>query len=340
MPPTTRPSGTHRHVRMRLTTGGIVMAVMVGLALAVGAGGDPASVTTQVSADGSPRAAHGACARSHRGIPRCRPLVGAAHGSNTEPTALEAPAGRPLGVRRTYFTGDQVDYAVRTARADVAAGRVPWISFKLPMSWADMAAGRGDAWASDLARRLARVPGPVWLAFHHEPEGDGDLAAWRRMQEHLAPLVRSRAHNVAYTVILTGWNQLYGDDEFGLERIWPRGVKIDIAGFDVYNEFGVVKDGRYDDRWPGMRKTFYQPLSRWAAAHDVRWAVAETGYTDDAARAYAGYLRDTYRAVSKLDGVAFTYFDSPLNSVASWELNLRAKQRAFTALLGRSPRAG
>ena len=36
---------------------------------------------------------------------------------------------------------------MRLAEADLAAGRLPWISFKLPYSWPDMAAGKGDAWA-------------------------------------------------------------------------------------------------------------------------------------------------------------------------------------------------
>ena len=38
-----------------------------------------------------------------------------------------------------------VDFA--TAKADIAAHRVPWISFKLPYSWPDMVAGKGDAGA-------------------------------------------------------------------------------------------------------------------------------------------------------------------------------------------------
>ena len=47
------------------------------------------------------------------------------------------------------------------------------MSFKLPHSWGEMAAGAGDAWAKNLAARFGRLNGPVWLAFHHEPEGDG-----------------------------------------------------------------------------------------------------------------------------------------------------------------------
>ena len=120
--------------------------------------------------------------------------------------------GQQLGVRRTYWGATQVDSAVKIAKTDLAAGRLPWISFKLPYGWADMAAGKGDAWIRDLATKLSKLNGPVWLAFHHEPEGDGDIKQWTAMQARLAPIVRSTAPNVAYSIVLTGWHQLYGDD--------------------------------------------------------------------------------------------------------------------------------
>ena len=90
----------------------------------------------------------------------------------------------------------------------MAHDRVPWLSFKLPYSWADMANGRGDAWAKDLANQLGAVNGPVWVAFHHEPEGDGPIADWVRMQQHLSPIFRAKP-NIAFTVITTGWDTFF-----------------------------------------------------------------------------------------------------------------------------------
>ena len=313
----------------------LLLVLAVGGSALIGATGSAAPTPAAVSAPkdvGAPP-----CAMVGRVPTTCRPLVGAAHGANTEPTSLENRAGQRLGVRRTYWTGTQVDSAVAVARLDVRRGRVPWISFKLPLSWEAMAAGQGDAWARDLARKLARVPGPVWLAFHHEPEGDGNLLAWRKMQERLAPLVRRIAPNVAYTVILTGWNQLYGDAAYGFDRLWPRGVEIDLAGFDLYNEYGVTKNGNYDDRWPCMRCVFYRPLERWAERHDVAWGIAEFGWTDEAAARRPHWLRHTYHEVRKAGGVAFTYFDTPYNSIASWDLTSAAKKRLFTDIVGRGP---
>ncbi len=125
------------------------------------------------------------CAYNQRGIPSCGTLLGAAYGSNSDPVDWERQMGHRLGVHRTYFDGSEVDEAVAQARADLAHQRIPWISFKLPHSWGAMAAGEGDAWALDLSRQLARLPGPVWVAFHHEPEGDGNVEDWTAMQTRL-----------------------------------------------------------------------------------------------------------------------------------------------------------
>lgn len=273
------------------------------------------------------------CRYTRRGLPQCGAYVGAAHGGNSDPAGLEKEIGRRLGVRRTYYGASGVDKAVRTARADVAAGRLPWISFKLPHSWAAMANGHGDAWARDLVERLDAIPGPVWLAFHHEPEGDGDIGAWRRMQERLAPRVRKWADNVAYTVILTGWNQLYGPASYSLSALWPRGVKIDVAGFDVYNSYG--RDGRLVEN--DVVKDYFAPLSRWASRQGVRWGLAETGYSDPAAALDPTWIRRSAKALAARGGVAFTYFDSPYNSTANWVLSTDAKITDFASAVRESP---
>lgn len=324
----------------------LTLALVTGLALATGPGQqvnaqpptvEPA-VAPSLSSTLSPavskpvpaRRLSNGCRVGPRGLPGCGAYMGASHGGNDDPRALERRAGTRLGVRRTFYRGDQVDYAVTTARADLAAGRLPWISFKLPLSWQDMASGRGDAWARALAGRLADLPGPVWVAFHHEPEGDGNMMAWRRMQERLAPIMRSTARNVAFTVILTGWNQLFGSPAYRLSRIWPRGTKIDVAGFDIYNEFGVSKHGSTIDEWPRMRQDYFKPLSSWARRHGVAWGLAETGITNHGFRSSPRWIQRSFRSLRSHGGVAFAYFDSPLNTSASYALTSRAKIGSFT----------
>lgn len=275
------------------------------------------------------------CGYTPRGIPSCGAFVGAAHGSNSDPTSLESTLGGQLGVRRTYYTASGVAKAVTNASADLAAGRLPWVSFKLPYGWADMAAGAGDAWARDLARRLAALPGPVWVAFHHEPEGDGDIQQWRKMQEHLAPLVRGAAPNVAFTVVVTGWNQFYGDPKYSLSQIWPRGVTIDVAGFDIYQQYGVVKNGTTTTKWTDFGK-YFTLISSWARTANVHWGLAETGVTSAAVKARPTIIADTVRQMVSYGGIGYSYFDTTLNSVADWSLSTTAKVDGFGKALAGS----
>lgn len=322
------------------------LASLTTVAALLGAGAtllpEPAAVlpggsgTAAAAATATARSA-GDCRPSERGVPSCGALVGATHGANDEPVVLERAAGQRLGIRRTYYTASQVDGALEEARTDVRAGRVPWISFKLPTSWDRMAAGAGDAWARDLAQRLDQLPGPVWLAFHHEPEGDGRIQDWTRLQERLGPIVRRTADNVAFTVVLTGWNQLYGDPAYALGRIWPD-TKVDVAGFDVYNEYGVVKDGRRIDDWPHIVRNYYRPLAAWAEREGVAWGLAEVGLTDEAAARRPHWIRMAARALRRSGGVAFTYFDTYLNAYGSWSLKAGPKLTDFVRALRASAR--
>ena len=194
-----------------------------------------------------------------------------------------------------------------------------------------MAAGAGDAWAKDLATRLSRLDGPVWVAFHHEPEGDGDIDAWRRMQERLAPLVRSAAPNVAYTVVLTGWNQFFGKAEYSLANLWPRDTKVDVAGFDLYNEYGVRKNGSTITRWPDFDTEYFAKIQQWADARGIAWGMAEWAYTDEGHRYDKDWIEKTYHQMVARGGVAAAYFDTELNAYGSWLLGTDSKRADLAA---------
>ncbi len=276
------------------------------------------------------------CSYTLRGIPKCGVLLGAAYGSNTEPLEWERSMGHPLGVRRTYWAGDDVAQAVTTAQRDLRQHRLPWMSFKLPYSWEQMRDGLGDAWALDLANRMSRVDGPVWLAFHHEPEGDGDIQAWRAMQARLAPIVRGAAPNVAYTIILTGWTQLHGDARYSFDSIWPQGTEIDVAGFDVYDKYGVVRNGSRSNLATDFDGDYYKAFERFAEKQDLVWAIAETGHTDRSADVRTDWVLRNYMSVLKHGGVAIAYFNSTLNSIAPWRLT-GAKEEEFATTLRMTP---
>jgi hypothetical protein len=265
------------------------------------------------------------CAYSARGLPACGAYLGQTYGSNSDPSGFEDDMGRRLGIRRTFWTGDKVDSAVRTARTDLAEGRLPWISFKLPYSWAEMASGKGDAWAHDLAEQLDALDGPVWVAFHHEPETDGPMGDWTRMQERLGPIMRNTADNVAFTVIVTGWHQFYGEDQYSLENIWPQGMKVDVAGFDIYNRLGQDGNTKATD----LDGSYFSKIEPWAKQEGLVWGLAETGFTDMAAENDPDWIRRTYEELEDRGGVAFAYFNTTLNSAAPWDLGTEAKLDAW-----------
>ncbi len=352
-----RSSGTRRTVGL-VSVISLVVAAFVVLAWPAltpeqdrsSAGAAAASIATvglfppQLPSQGAPPSAEerrtqrlltNGCSYTSRGIPKCGVLLGAAYGSNTEPLEWERSMGHPLGIRRTYWDAETVAEAVATARSDLRRQRLPWISFKLPHSWEQMRDGVGDAWVRDLTSQLSRVGGPVWLAFHHEPEGDGDIQAWKAMQARLAPMVRT-APNIAYTIILTGWNQLYGDSRYSFSSIWPEDTEIDVAGFDVYDKFGVVRNGSPMNLATDFEVHYYREFERFAEKQGLVWALAETGHTDRSAEVRTDWVLRNYMSVLKHGGVAVAYFNSTLNSIAPWRL-VGAKEEEFARTLRLTP---
>ena len=240
--------------------------------------------------------------------------------------------GKNLGVHRTYWGPGSVGSAVKTATADVANHRVGWLSFRAPHSWSDMAAGKGDAWAKDLATRMKSVGGPVWVAVDHEPEGEGDIQVWKKMQARLAPIMRAAAPNLGYSIILMGYHQFFGDKKYALSATWPN-TKIDVAGFDIYEKYGVQKPGQpMATEWKNFETGYFPKLQQWSKSTGVPWGLAETGYSDPAAKQRPDWPTTTYDDMVSAGGIAFTYFNTNLHSQANWALSSTAKKSAFTAV--------
>jgi hypothetical protein len=272
------------------------------------------------------------CVRTVNGIPpKGHAYVGAAAGGRQSYAGLQSKAGLRLREHRAYFSAGQVKGAVRVVKADLAAKRLPWISFQVPSSWGAMANGRGDAWARDLTKRLAAVHGPVWIAFDHEPieSGRGPVQQWVRMQRHLAPIVHAHSNNIAYSVIYSSWNVTFGKSR--LAKVWP-GAGIDILGIDIYNSFGVRSH-----RMTNPMK--FIPIFRsWADSHGARWAIAESAYTQRAANVDPRWLDKMFNDAVTNGAAAYTYFDSSKNSVADWTLDTPTRLAAFKRILSRSTR--
>lgn len=303
--------------------------------LVVGAIALAAVAVATIGFGGDDRRLSNGCTYTARGLPECGTYVGAAIGANDDPSELEGSLGSRLAIRRTYWQQHQVDLALNAARSDVEGGRLPWISFKLGVTWQEAAEGAADAWADDLRSRLAELPGPVWVAIHHEPENDGDITQWQAIQSRLGPILRE-APNLGFTVILTGWNQVHGSPEFSLDRIWPD-TKVDVAAFDVYNRYGPREDGSFSDDRTDLRSEYFSTFSSWARERGIAWAVGETGFTDQAATVDPGWLETTYRDLQDTGGIALVYFDSENFINRPIGLSTPGKREAFRRILAESP---
>ncbi len=114
--------------------------------------------------------------------------------------------------------------------------------------------------------------------------------------------------------------------------MWPK-TKIDVAGFDLYEGYGV--QGK--TKWKNFYRNYFMPIQGWARKTGVAWGLAETGYSDPAAKVQPRWMRKVYTQMVNHGGKAFTYFNTNLNSKANWKLSLATKQNAFSRLIRNAP---
>ncbi|MCW2816608.1 MAG: Carbohydrate-binding CenC domain protein, partial [Nocardioides sp.] len=106
--------------------------------------------------------------------------------------------------------------------------------------------------------------------------------------------------------------------------------------FDLYNEYGVTKDGRTSYKWPDFDTEYYAKIQTWAAEQGVAWGVAETAYTDAGHAKDPSWIATSYRQLVDRGGVAMAYFDTVLNAYGSWALATPAKRASLATPLKRS----
>ena len=175
------------------------------------------------------------------------------------------------------------------ASSDIAAGRMPLISTKVPGSWASVASGNQDAWLTARIKALAGVKGPVWLALHHEPRGDGNAADWVRMQQHARTLIDRHSTNIALVGILNGWDFLQRNGNPQAYR-HPVGTGVHIMGFDSYNP-STPKNGL---DWKSVEETMSPGITIQGWGYPT--LVGETGVhpvSGDGGRG-AAWIRDQF----------------------------------------------
>jgi hypothetical protein len=145
------------------------------------------------------------------------------------------------------------------------------------------------------------------------------------------------ADNVALSVIITAWHLVNNASNYDLEAYWPGDGVIDILAFDAYNEWGSFKKGERITTWTSL-EPYVSLVAPFAAEHDVAWAVAETGWTDEAARRDPRWFSRQVELVRSAGGIAVSYFDSSYESTADWTLNEPVKLADFAAAVDDSAR--
>lgn len=277
----------------------------------------PSTTITSTKPEVEPTGGTGQCAERFPGDPCAGSMYYGASVEGGDPRTLESQVGTGLTLFRSYMQpSTPASKFVSRAAADVAAGRIPLISTKVPGTWADVAAGKQDPWLTERINALATVNGPVWLTLHHEPRGDGDPADWVRMQQHARTLIDQHADNIALVGILNGWDFMVKGGNPGAYN-HPVGTGVDIMGFDSYNPWSPTNG----EKWKSAADTLAPSLTirDWGYAtligeHGVRGDASNPGRA-------AEWMKDVYNIALERDFVALSFFDSGANSPdGTWDL--------------------
>ncbi|HET8615435.1 MAG TPA: hypothetical protein VFL94_07910 [Actinomycetales bacterium] len=148
--------------------------------------------------------------------PQSKPAAPKAAGTATGVRiGMSAPRGQwearlaqtgPVQARRIFGQLGSPSSTVKLARSEVAAGRMPILSFKVPGNdWKGVASGKYDRQLRDLTSQLAALGGPVFVTLHHEPSGDGTPASYAAMMRHALPILGAPASVDAGPIVNGYW---------------------------------------------------------------------------------------------------------------------------------------
>jgi hypothetical protein len=242
------------------------------------------------------------------------------YGASTEQNLAdwETQMGQRLALHRSYFKPKQAGRLVRVAKADLAAGRMPHVSIKVPGTWLSVARGRHDPWLRNISGGLARLNRPVFLTFHHEPENDvrrkGSPADFVSMQTHIIRLFANRAPKVTIIPILQGWS-FSAYNKKAKPALWYVPA-AKVYGVDVYNPFCTT-----DPKWVSFAEKLNE-IKKYA--HGKPIAIGEYGCRNDPDNPDRGgeWMHDAFRYARHNNIVSMSYFNSGRNSPeGSWALD-------------------
>lgn len=232
---------------------------------------------------------------------------------------LERQLDATLTVRRSYFEPAGTNGLIQRCKDDHAAGRFPFVSSKVPGTWADVAAGRQDTWLLNLLRGLGALSKPVMLGLHHEPEEQAgppgmSPANFVAMQTHAVALAQTTAPNVSIVPILMQWTFDSRSGRNPYDWLVPA---CEVFGLDCYNDWSP--GGRIPWLSFGQKASLAVP---YAGQKPV--AIAEYGCHTDPSQPgrAAAWMRDAFSFASQHNMIAMSYYDSNLHSRwGSWILD-------------------
>jgi beta-mannanase len=244
---------------------------------------------------------------------------------------LSRQVGAPLAV-----------HAYSDFRQSVPQGRM--ITVRAQESWRSVAAARqGSTLYADIvrwARTIKSRPGPILLAYHHEPEAGGSsgygssaefIAAYRRV----VSIFRAEGvGNIRFVWQMTDWAfRTPSSDRRSAARWYPGDAYVDVVGADVFNWFDC---GEGQGRWTAL-STLMDPVLAFARAHHKQASLPEFGADPDPRR--ATWLADarSYFVANRDVVSAVFYFNrgptNPANSDCSWTLTQRSEHAAYGAMV-------
>lgn len=206
--------------------------------------------------------------------------------------ALEAEIGRRFAIDRKRGSGVGLDAQLITnyVRRSAAEGRMPYLKVhswrgspdtggRVPVPWADIAAGRWDGRIAALARAASSFRRPMYFTFHAEPNiqsaaqphigSPADFrAAWARVRG-LFDL--GGTPNVRWVVVLTA--DVYASGLAEVVQWLPD--RFDVLGVDGYNNGGCTPNG-----WRSFEQIF-SPAQTIAASRGKPMFIGECGSVED-----------------------------------------------------------
>lgn len=272
-------------------------------------------------------------------------------GTSTLIAGRETYMGQRMGIERRYFnngTGggsDETPAAITWITNSIAAGRIPWASFKLPSTtWTGAKAGSVDTWLTNTLNSIGTATGnkgPVWITFHHEPNSTADIAAngpasdYLLMEIHLQTITDNYSWCVHVGAVLSaGYFQMFSKVPPWKMSDWASSASCDIFGLDIYNEWSpangknfVSVDQAY--RLGGIAQCAAIDPNKPIAIGE--WGVREYSATPGRSEQW---MQDAYDYCRTHNVVGMAFFDSGLNSPSGpWQLDQDYQGNPETARL-------